>query len=744
MNFFEDNASTGGGIMRIFRRAIPFLPRLLAASLALAALPLAAQESFSERTDVVVVEVPVQVVRDGKPVKGLTAADFELFEGRRKQRITGFEVLDLSAPAPAARPAEKPILSLAARRRFLMMFDLSFSRPESVVKARDAARQILDDFHPSDLVGVAVYSPSRGPRFVLGFTSDRRQVDLALERLDWVEGSGRTTLDPLFLVAGAGGDGGGGVADLEPPKPPRRVDNAEDVADAAGVDPYVSGPKVSIAHLEIVDSQRRENNIKSRAIGDFTRALSEFAQVLGSIQGRKHVLFLSEGFDSRTILGTTDQAEIARMDDASINGQHWSINNEARFGDSKTGNQLEKMLEELRRADCAIQAVDIAGVRAAANANEPSAGDDSLFMMANGTGGEFYRNYNDLSEAIGTMLERTSVTYVLSYQPEVRHDGSYHPVRVELKGAGRGARVIHRPGYYAPKPYNERTPLEKMLETAGRIVGGQEGGPVATSMLAVPFPLPGGKAYVPVLVEIDGPDLLTGHPGNLLPAEVFVYALDAKGVVRDFFTQVVGLDLAKTGPALGQSGLKFFGDLDLPPGPYSIRALVRNGVTGAFGLRVASVEVPAFDAAGPVLLPALFPEPAGRWLMARETSSVNREVPYPFMVAEQPFVPASLPALRPEEKARVSLIGYNLGAGQLTARSVIMTADGREVGTGEIELLDREARTGDGPDRLLATFRPPRLQPGEYLLLVTLTDAGGTAETSVSSFVVPIGQGGKG
>ncbi|HYO16072.1 MAG TPA: VWA domain-containing protein [Thermoanaerobaculia bacterium] len=737
--------------MRISRRAIPFFPRLLAAVLTLAALPLGAQDpkdtnqrqGFSERTDVVVVEVPVQVVRDGKPVKGLTAADFELYEGRKKQRITGFEVVDLSA-APADRPAEKPALSLAARRRFLMMFDLSFSAPESVVKAREAAVQILDDFHPSDLVAVSVYSPSKGPRFVLGFTSDRQQVKMALDRLEWVEGSGRTTLDPLFIVAGAGGDGGGGISDMEPPKPPRRRDRAEDVADAAGNDPYVSGPKVSVGHLAIVDRQRRENNIKSRAIVDFTRALSEFAQVLGSIQGRKHVLFLSEGFDSQVFLGTADEGEIARMDEASINGQHWAINNDTRFGNSKTGSQLETMLEELRRADCAVQAVDIGGVRAAANANDTTVGTDSLFTLANATGGELYRNFNDLAEAMETMLERTSVTYVLSYQPEVRHDGSYHKVRVELKNAGRGARVVHRPGYYAPKPYNERTPLEKMLETAGKVVGGQEGGPVAASLLAAPFQTSGGEAYVPVLLEIDGPDLLAGHAGNLLPAEVYVYAMDAKGVVRDFFTQVVGLDVAKTGPALRQSGLKFFGDLDLPPGSYSIRALARNGITGAFGLRVATVEVPAFDVAKPVLLPAFFPEPTGRWLMARETSSMNREIPYPFMAKEQPFIPASLPALRPEEKARLTLVGYNLGTGQLTAQTVVMTPDGREVGSGEIELLEREARTGNGPDRLLATFQPPKLQPGEYLLLVTVTDANGTAETSVSSFVVPAGQGTKG
>ncbi len=52
-------------------------PGVLAAGLAIAAASLAAQ-TFTESTEVVVVEVPVQVVRDGQPVRGLTAADFEV------------------------------------------------------------------------------------------------------------------------------------------------------------------------------------------------------------------------------------------------------------------------------------------------------------------------------------------------------------------------------------------------------------------------------------------------------------------------------------------------------------------------------------------------------------------------------------------------------------------------------------------------------------------------------------------
>ncbi|HEX6863405.1 MAG TPA: hypothetical protein VF414_11345, partial [Thermoanaerobaculia bacterium] len=103
--------------MRSFRS----LPWLLASTVGLGlAVPPAWPQGFAESTDVVAVEVPVQVVRDGEPVRGLTAADFEVYDGRKKQELTGFEVLDLYAPA---RPSATQAVG-AARRHFLLLFDL--------------------------------------------------------------------------------------------------------------------------------------------------------------------------------------------------------------------------------------------------------------------------------------------------------------------------------------------------------------------------------------------------------------------------------------------------------------------------------------------------------------------------------------------------------------------------------------------------------------------------------------------
>lgn len=694
---------------------------LAAACLGLAALlPAVAQQgqqAFTEATDVLVVEIPVQVIRDGEPVRGLTAADFEVFDGRKKQEIVGFEVLDLASPAAQSNPTSVPS---AARRHFLMMFDLTFSEPKSILKAREAAKDVVDSLHPSDLVAVATYS-RQGPQLILGFTPDRQQIATAVETLGAPKTVERSP-DPLQLM----------------------IVQSERVSQVIG-DRMPSEGRTAVEeqlqqYLDEVNADNRQANRtdQSRQITALTRSFADLAKLMGTVEGRKYVVYLSEGFDSSILTGTTDDSQRQQMNAAAQSGEIWEVKSEDMFGDTKSTNEVEKMLEEFRRSDCVIQAVDIGGLRAGADqAPRRGGGKDSLFQMAKSTGGELYENFNDLSAAMDQMLKRTGVTYVLAIQPDaVKSDGTYRKLKVELKNGGRGTRVVHRPGYYAPKPFTQQSPLEKLLSTANLVTSGEESGTVATSVLAAPFKVAGEKAYVPVLIEVDGQSLSAKMTGTTLPAEIYIYAMDQTGAVHDFVTQTVGLDLAKAGPALKQSGLKFFGHVDLLPGEYSLRVLVRNGVTGASSLRVVDLTVPSFAQGGPVLLPAFFPEPAGRWLMIRETQKPGApNVPYPFMMKDQPYIPASKPALGSGQEAAVSLVGYNLAQGDLTAEGKVLTLDGKEVGNGQIKVLSREGG-GANPDRVAATFKAPSLQPGEYVLRVTLKDSAGKAETSTTRFVV--------
>ncbi|HEX3128966.1 MAG TPA: VWA domain-containing protein [Thermoanaerobaculia bacterium] len=702
------------------------IPILLTATLAVPTAQAQKSQGFSETTEVVAVEVPVQVIgKDGEPVRGLTADDFEVFEGRRKMPVTGFEVVDLEVPTTAARAAAVPA---AARRHFLLLFDLSFSEPKSIVKAREAARNLVLGLHSSDLVAVASYHASTGPQLVLGFTSDRRQVDTALEQVGMDTGKPN---DPLRLVMRRGTGRGRPVQAASP-----------NVAGTVESQDYRAGSADTIAaYNDKLSNSMGSGDMESqkRDVTALTRSFADLAKVMGGVQGRKYVVYLSEGYDSRLLQGTTDQARVDEMSAASASGEMWNVDSEERYGSTKTANDVERMLEEFRRADCVIQAVDIGGLEAGAEVGKRrTGGKDSLLQMAKGTGGELYENLNDLSSAMDTVLKKTSVTYVLAFQPEkLKFDGSYHKLRVELKDA-KGAHILHRPGYYAPKPFSERNPFERLLDASTRVMSGEEAGTLGISVLAAPFRVSSeGLAYVPVVIEIDGPGLIAGMQSGTsrsVPAEIYVYAFDAAGAIPDFVTQTLGLDLGKVEPTLRQSGLKFFGHLDLFPGTYSLRVLVRNGSTGAYGLRVASLTVPDPVEGDPVLLPAFFPEAPGKWLMAREVVPAGEKTPpYPFMVKDQPFIPASKPVLALGQPAAVSLMGYNLAPGNLEVRSEVLSADGKEVGSGAIQVLERE--TG-GVDRLKGTFQPPALEPGEYLLRVTLTDADGGTGTSTTPFVI--------
>ncbi|HSU83210.1 MAG TPA: VWA domain-containing protein, partial [Thermoanaerobaculia bacterium] len=720
------------------RRSQRVVAALAAAGLALSPVPGRAQQSFSGATQVVVVEVPVQVVKDGEPVRGLTAKDFEVYDGRKKVPVTGFEVLDLAAPAGAGT-LQVPV---SARRHFLLMFDLSFSEPKSIVKARAAAQKVVNDLHPTDLVAVATYASLQGPQLVLGFTPDRKQVASAIETLGLPKLVDRSP-DPLKLVYAQETANNATAVSRPLPGAGAEVASAKEAALLDTLSTFAAA------------AEHADRSAKQQMVSNLTRSFSDLARLMAEVEGRKYVVYLSEGFDSSLVSGKSNiQPQSAEGgltapelgDESRIIASTDASGGDAQYGDTHTQNAVEKMLEAFRRADCVIQAVDIGGLRAGNDqgVGQKGEGRESLFNMAKSTGGELFENFNDLSAAMGQMLRRTGVTYVLSFQPadDVKPDGSFHKLRVELKNAPRGARVVARQGYYAPLPYKQQPVQAKLLEAASGLMS-RDSGEIATSVLAAPFALGGPKAYVPVVIEVDGPTLLAGKQDPKLPVEVYIYALDQNGSIQDFLTQTVGLDLTKVESPLRQSGLKFFGHVDLAPGTYSLRTLVRNGTTGATSLRVTPLTVPPAGQA--TLLPALFQETPGRWLPVRETPKAGQQLPYPFMLKNQPYIPASRPVLTPGQESRLVLEGYNLKPGEWKAQAQVMSADGKEVMPGgAFKVVDKEVGGGAGPSRLLATFQPPALPPGNYSLRVTLTDGAGKAETSTAPFAVGGAPGARG
>src|SRR3954449_4326265 len=151
--------------------------------LAVAAASLIALSVFAQSTSTInvhVIELPVTVLdASGTPVRGLTAANFALYDEKKKQPIPSFDAVDFAAtdaPASAIAP-----INPAARRSFVLLFDLGFTSPRSMSRAHEAAQRFVNEsVGPRDLVAVATIDPDRGYRFITAFTTDRQLVASAI------------------------------------------------------------------------------------------------------------------------------------------------------------------------------------------------------------------------------------------------------------------------------------------------------------------------------------------------------------------------------------------------------------------------------------------------------------------------------------------------------------------------------------------------------------------------------------
>lgn len=700
---------------------IPLVPLLIAAAPARNQTP-----SFEGSSQVVAVEVPVNVVdRNGEPVRGLTAADFEVYDGNEPQKITSFEVIDLktlenapAAGAPGSALPEEAVLRSGARRHFLFLFDLSFSSPTSVLKARLAARDfVLTSLHPTDLAAVATYSLENGPKLVVTFTPDRAQLARAIDTLGYRRTYDARRIDPLRFL-------------IEPPAEPNQANQGFGQSERA--DLGAQKDQLLFDYLKSVSFgvERSERAFESGRISGYSRALGQMAHALDAVKGRKHVIFFSEGFDSRLLLGrpTTDAETEADNFNIAV-GQTQFVDNDARYGNTSLQGDINRMLDEFRRADCVIQSVDIGGLRAGADERARPNGQEALFYMANETGGELFKDANNLRQPLERVLERTSVTYLLTFErSDLKPDGNFHRLKVKSSKLPPGARLVHRVGYYAPRPFKDLDPLEKSLLASDGIASAAPRRDIGVSVLAAPFRATQTLSYVPVILEIDGRSLLDGHTEKKLNVEIYSYVSDSKGQMQDFFNRRVALDFEKQKgrEAMLQGGIKYYGHFELTPGTYQVRVLVRNAETGRTGVQTVQVEVPAYAQAEPVLLPPFFMEERQKWLLVREEEGGGQQsVVYPFTVDGEPYVPAARPVLNHEKPARLCLVAYNLGKGDLAVQGEVLAADGKAPLPGRAGRLSKvePKPTGiQGLDKLVATFDPTGLQAGDYVLQVTVTD----------------------
>src|SRR5438552_3878884 len=437
------------------------MKRLLAVIAALAGgVTLLAQ--MKETVNVNLVDVPVTGVdSSGNPVRGLTAANFELTDNGTRREITAFDKIDSASSDTIT--AISP-LNPNARRQFMLLFDLGYASPNALTRAQEAARKfVTDTVLPRDLVAVGTIEPDRGFRLLTAFTTDRALIASAIGDPRSFKGS-----DPLQIanqteafkpVQESTGSGNGNAAIA-----------AEEQIETAG----------RMQHMnEAAVRQRIDREVDS---------LGALAKILRAVPGRKQIVLLSEGFDPKYLQGRDARAaqETAKENDQVLHGESYNVDMDARFGNATSQSTLDHMAQYFKQSDVVLNSIDIQGLRVQNNIQSGATinSNAGLFLLSRPTGGEVFENVNDVKTNFQRMLHQQEVVYVLGFQAPTQKPGTFHNLKVKLVNVP-GARVSHRAGYYEG---GGETPAERTLSNAEIIVNDIPQAGVHLDALSAAFP----------------------------------------------------------------------------------------------------------------------------------------------------------------------------------------------------------------------------------------------------------------
>lgn len=703
--------------------------------ISLVSITQAVAQTVDESATVVAVDIPVLVTAAGEPVRGLTADNFEIREDGEAVPIVGFQIVDVSSSQRVAGERKEPVLP-ASRRNLLLFFDLSFSNRHSLARSALAARDILSECDASDRLAVVLFVPDRGLVPVLSFTSDFRQVDNALRAVESLmspsEERPPASEDEAAVAENKadGEDGKAGEAGEDPlglvfskVRSGNRIGLGLESRNGAAGDAlmgFAGGGRGGGFAAEIlmdmeVEYQRFNSRVRGNRVRNLAASMGMLAEIFRELQGQKYLVLFSEGFES-SFAGRARRLETSAnivMDD------------------------LRKVLEHFRKTNWSIHAIDISNRNTSVGRG---GGQSALFQLADDTGGKFYRNYNEPVKALANLLSTTSVTYILTIQPmDLELDGSYHPVKVRLKNAPDGARLVNRnPGFVAPKPLEDMDAMSWRARAADMIFSDREDGDLDLTVKALAMRQTDdvGDLRLPVIAEIGLASLREHLPQDKpVELEILAYAIDNQEHIADYFSQRVGIHLGKLDTDRLSGGVRAMNAMQLPPGDYRLRVLVRAGGHSVYALRTESVTLQS-PSASPFMLQPLFPDLSGTWVEVKDNQANINDV---FVVGERPFMPYAKPQVTTGYTIPVILVVENLEPGPVLFSHDVLSNTDDVMTEASFQLVKESMVMKDGTLKILGQLDTGDLPAGPYRLAVNLShqDSGRTLSAEVKFAVKP-------
>jgi VWFA-related protein len=535
--------------------------------------------TFKVRVNLVLVRV---VVRDqhGKIVPNLKKEDFQLYDNRKLQAISSFSVETpetRTASAVASTAAEGSSSSADAAggkavvlpQRFVsMVFDDVHLSMTDAVFVRDSATRFFGALAASDRVSLNTTSG----QLTQEFTDDHDKLAKALLGIlphPLAGGGFHDCPDVSYYQA----DLIVNKSDLQA----LAVATEDAIQCAFNGDTRMTAAAQSLAqsaaNRTIVEGDN-ETQYAYRHLGDVVRRLA-------SMPGQRVLVLVSPGFIPSTLQSeASDLVDRATRANMVIN----TIDARGLYAPDVMGDIADPPRDTLRTA----------GYKASYRVSAQLAQEDVLAQLADGTGGKFFHNRNDVDEAMREAGAAPAYSYLLGFSPQnLKIDGRFHTLKVALTNKEK-FEIQARHGYFAPRTVADPSEATK-LEIQEALFSQEEIRDLPVELQTQFFRKDDAKARLAVLTRFDVKSIhfrkLLGRNNDQLTIVTGIF--DENGNFVTGLSKVVDMNLLDaTYTRLSRSGFTVKTSFDVKPGTYLVRLVVRDAVGAQMAARNGAVVIP--------------------------------------------------------------------------------------------------------------------------------------------------------
>jgi VWFA-related protein len=519
--------------------------------------------------------VPV-VVRDGQghAIGNLTKEDFQVFDKGKPQTIASFSVVkrSTSVATPTTHAADEVGAGTAATpaspdRYVAYLFDdlnIDFGDLANIKKA--ATRHLANGLQASDRA--AIYTTSG--QTTLDFTDNKAQLEEAVAKLQvrsMFQHTARQCPDISYYMA-----------DLIVNKNDQQALTAATAETLACL--QMDSTQTKQAQQMAEAAARQEMSVGEQGTRVTLDTIKNVIRRMSSKPGQRLIVLASPGFLAQTSEAISAKAEILDLA-ASMNVMISSINARGLFTTEMDASQQGAYSQSAQQLISQYYH------------DSAMATEDVLEELADGTGGIFFHNNNDLNAGFARVAAAPDVSYVLGFSPQaLKPDGSFHRLKITMVNR-KDTSIQARRGYYALK--HTRNPEEDAkADIQDAVFSREEMHDIPVDLQTQFFKPDASSAKITVVAKVDLKRLrfkkLDGRNRDSLTVVSVLFDRDGNYITG--MTKTVDMKLRDETLARLTSGISVKTNFDVKPGTYVVRLVVRDSEGQAMAAQNGAVEVP--------------------------------------------------------------------------------------------------------------------------------------------------------